>query len=334
MRTIAFTLLLNLALLGGHASAQSGLLDLAGQGCRIAGHMEGFEWICYAADLVNNVTDLITGLHGEMSAFGQELFSSWLNDSLAAIGTNLNTGQVAGVLGSLNNALQEGPAAFRQAIRDAVGNLRRAAERAPRSPRDSPDWWYEEATRSNPNLVAGHGILNAQQDQLIETRGEAAAVHEFNVQLAGQVAESTAIQDGMAQVLRPSLGGVGGGDAARLEDAARTAVSTRAAIQSMTEGMANLMRHQAVFSGSISESLRVLAQQQTMTTWELQLAVNTLTQQLEMEIARERAALQAEIYEEYEAGRQLGVTLGGMMEGTLSVLRPDADDLRFENLGW
>ncbi len=334
MRTITLALLLSLALFGGKASAQSGLLDLAERGCRVAGYLEGYEWICYASELAGNVQELIAGFHEEMSVFGQDLFSSWLNDSLATIGTNVSTGQVTSVLSNLNSALQEGPAAFREAIREAVGDLRRASYRAPRSPRNSPDWWYEEAVRSNPNLAAGHGMLNARQDQLIETRGEASAVHDLNVRLAGEVASSTAMQDGMAKVLRPSIGGVGGGDAAKLEDAARTAVSSRAAIQSMTEGMANLMRHQAVFSGSISESLRVMAQQQTMTTWELQLAVNTLTQQLEMDIARERAALQAEINEDFEAGRQLGMTLEGMTQGTLAVLAPDTDALSLDRLGW
>ena len=72
-----------------------------------------------------------------------------------------------------------------------------------------------------------------------------------------------------------------------LEDDVNTAVSTRAAIQALTEGVADMMRHDATFQSNLAESVKVLAQQQVMTNWELQLAVQTLTDQREKEIAED-----------------------------------------------
>jgi hypothetical protein len=106
----------------------------------------------------------------------------------------------------------------------------------------------------------------------------------------------------------------------------------------LTEGIAELMRQEAVFSGAIIEHLRVLSQQQVLTTWQLQLAVNTLSEQLAAEVSRDQAALQRRISRAYEEGRQLGATFRQMtseIEPALEPERPEAlswSSLR--ELGW
>ena len=321
------------------------LLDLFELGCIELGFIEGYEWICKAGDLADGVNDFLESFHEDFMVFGQSLFDDWMEDALASIAQQADLGELTALFDSLDEALTEGPLAFREAIADVVASLRlsnRLERPAPSALIDMIEEGeihdysvlYDIAVQANPNAVAAEGILSARQDNLLTSRAEAAAVHELNTQLAEQVATSTSMQDAVAQVLEPSIGGLGGGDAAQLDDAARTAVSSRAAIQVMTEGLADLMRQQATFSGYLSDSLRVLSQQQVMTTWELQLAINTLTEQMNSEIAREKAAIEAELAREYDAGIEFAEAFSGIATSTASSLNPDFEALEFESLGW
>ena len=292
------------------------------------------------------MNDLITDFHEECVDFGRELFGGWIEDALASIAQDTGLAELNGYFGQLDTALTEGPRAFREAVSKVIGDLRLSNRLKRQDPqvlierlkdpnrelRNYSDL-YDIAVQTNPNAVAADGILNSRQDQLLETRAEA-AVHDLNTKLAEQVADATKMQDAAAQVLAPSVGGLGGGDAAKLEDAARTAVSSCAAIQTLTEGMANLMCQQATFSGDISENLRVLTQQQVMTTWELQLAINTLTEQMNADVAKEKAELEAQLAREYDAGTELAESLRNTAAGTTVVLSPNLDVLEFGSLGW
>ena len=331
---------------GTQARAQS-LDDLFRIGCSGLGATPGYEWICKAGDLANQVDDLITNFHEEFVDFGRELFDGWIEDALASIAENTGLDELNGYFDQLDTALTEGPRAFREAVSKVIGDLRLSNRLKRQNPqilierlkdpnrelRNYGDL-YDIAVQTNPNAVAADGMLNSRQDQLLETRAEAAAVHDLNTKLAEQVADATKMQDAAAQVLAPSVGGLRGGDAAQLEDAARTAVSSRAAIQILTEGMANLMRQQATFSGDISENLRVLTQQQVMTTWELQLAINTLTEQMNADVAKEKAELEAQLAREYDTGTELAESLRNTAAGTAVVLSPNLEALEFSALGW
>ena len=330
--------------LAGQARAQS-LPDLFEAGCSELGIIEGYEWICRAGDLANGIDEFLRSFHEDFMGFGRELFDDWIEDALATIAEKAGLSDLNDLFDNLDTALGEGPAKFREAIRDAVAELRLSNRTARKDPvkliemiekGEVNDYGvlYDIAVQTNPNIVTAEGIINARQDQLLETRAEAAAVHELNTRLAEEVANSTTMQDTVAQVLEPSIGGLKGGDAAQLDDAARTAVSSRAAIQVMTEGIADLMRQQATFSGNLSDNLRVLAQQQAMTTWELQLAIATLTEQMNAEVAKEKAAIEAQLAREYDAGIELAESMATMADGTASSLSPAFKEIEFKKLGW
>jgi hypothetical protein len=334
------TVCLLLLILGmGGASAQSGLGDLAQQGCTYAqdaadliGIQEGFEWICYASDLIQKVEATLTTFHEELGALGGEVLRPWLQDAFASVADEVGAGELEGVFADLERVLTEGPGAFRQAVEDAVDRVLALRDsKAP--PPGSPDARIETAF-NHPNLAAGETILRAQEKRALTARAEAAAAHDLNAQLAGEVAASTGAQDAVARILEPSVGGLGGGDAAQLEDAVRTATSTRAALQALTEGVADMMRHEAVLSGTMVEHLRTLSQQQVMTTWELQLAVNTLVEQREAEIAEERAALQAQIDASYEAGEEIGQAISSLAGAAATTMTPDTESLSLGALGF
>lgn len=342
-KTVIISLMICLSFLP--VSKAQNLLELFELGCTELGFLEGYEWICKAGDLADGVNEFLQSFHEDFVVFGQTLFDDWMEDALASIAEQADLADLTTLFDDLDDALAEGPVAFREAISEAVAAIRLSNRTERQNPVDLINMieageintysvLYDIAVQTNPNVVAAEGIMNARQDNLLESRAEAAAVHELNTQLAEQIATSTSMQDAVAQVLEPSIGGLGGGDAAQLDDAARTAVSSRAAIQVMTEGLADLMRQQATFSGYLSDSLRVLTQQQVMTTWELQLAINTLTEQMNTEINQEKAAIEAQLARDYDSGIELAESLKSVALGTAATLSPDLDTLEFESLGW
>jgi len=99
------------------------------------------------------------------------------------------------------------------------------------------------------------------------------------------------------------------------------------------------MRQEAVFSGTIIEHLRVLSQQQVKTTWQLQLAVNALSEQLSAEAQQRQAALQQRVRTAYSEGEQFAQTFQAVGERLTPVMGPGnrLNELRWSSLqqmGW
>ena len=72
-RVFIFVSLSLLVPLTSQAQAQN-LLDLFKIGCSELGATEGYEWICKAGDLANNIDEVLQSLHEDFVGFGRELF--------------------------------------------------------------------------------------------------------------------------------------------------------------------------------------------------------------------------------------------------------------------
>ena len=274
----------------------------------------------------------MTSLHGDMADFAQDLFDTWFDDALRTLGANLPGKDIDKALKDMSDALADGPAAFRAKVREVLDNLRLSNRTAARAPKDTPDWWLEQTTRANPNVAIGEARGEQRVAELAAMNAEARAAHAMNEELAQQVSESTASRDAMANVLGtvniPNIPTPNQGTAAELEENARLANSTRTALVYLTEGLADLMRQDAAFSGAIIEHLRVMSQQEVMTTWQLQHAVSALVGEQERQIARERARLQTRLAQQATLGQQMGDALTGVAGGVEEVLEGDVTELK------
>lgn len=313
-----------------HGAKAQDFLSLAQQLCQTANQ----EWVCHALQLPGEVEALMGSFHGEMALFGRNLLDSWLRDAMATLGAQIDSQQFQEIVDRVSGVIGQGPNQLREAIEQAVSELRLSSLLAPRSPEHSPDWWGEQAELTNPNLMVAGELARGRQERALVVQTEAAAVQEANLQLAREVQEATAAREAVARVTLPQAG-----SAAQLESRARTATSTRAAIIHLTEGLAELMRQEAVFSGTIIEHLRVLSQQQVKTTWQLQLAVNALTEQLSAEAQQRQAALQQRIRTAYSEGEQFAQTFQAVGERLTPVMGPGnrLNELRWSSLqqmGW
>jgi hypothetical protein len=95
-----------------------------------------------------------------------------------------------------------------------------------------------------------------------------------------------------------------------------------------------MMRHNATFESNLAESIKLLAQQQVMTNWELQLTVQALLDERENKIAEERAQMQMEINGLYEESDQLTGQFTDVVTAGAHLLTPDTSSLDPGALGW
>lgn len=296
---------------------------------------DNVDWICYVGRLPLDAHDLLDGLHNELAEFGKELLEDWLADALSTVGNRVDASEIETALDHVRDAMREGPRELRAAVRDAVEQMFVSNMNAPRAADFSPAWWGEEARRQNPNIAMSEMHAEKRRLRAAEARTEAAMAHEASLELAEQVGDAQGTQEAVMEVLRPEVpGGPNPGTAAQLEDRARTATSTRAAIQALSEGIADLMRQDAVFSGAMIEHLRVLSQQQVYTTWQLQLAVNSLTEQLEDEVSKRQFALRQRISRAYLEGDATGQSFKSFSDDLGVTLNPNFDHMSWDDVGW
>ena len=297
--------------------------------CNAAGDV--CDWIGYALSLATQLQGLMDEFHGEITGMGEDLYgeaTGWLKDSLASVSLGVDTEQVEAAFADIEQAIKEGPSALREATRASVRTLTRQRYAGQDAPADSPDGRFEEMTRTLPNVAAAEVVSAVEQEETAALKAEAASVTETSWKLGAVAQQNTAGADTATTVLAP------GGDADTLEDDVNTAVSTRAAVQALTEGVADLMRHNATFESNLAESVKVLAQQQVMTNWELQLTVQALLDERENKIAEERARMQLEINGLYEESEQLTGQFADVVTAGAHLLTPDTSSLDPGALGW
>jgi len=297
--------------------------------CNAAGGL--CDWIGYALSLAEQLQGLMDNFHQEIVGMGEDLFgeaTAWLEDSLGSLSMGVDQEVLENAFGDIEQAIQEGPSALREATRGAVRTLTRQRYADENAPKNSPDGRFYEMTRTLPNVAAAELTTAMEQEETAAIKTESASVNETSWKLGAVAQQNTAATDTARAILAP------GGNADILEDDVNTAVSTRAAIQALTEGVADMMRHDATFQSNLAESVKLLAQQQVMTNWELQLAVQTLTDQREKEIAEERARMEMEINGLYEESESLTREFTSVITSGAHLLTPDTSSLNPGALGW
>ena len=227
----------------------------------------------------------------------------------------LDLGELEGFVDDITTALREGPEELNKVLQEKLDEIRNEAfADSPNNYKpQSPDWWSEYARRANPNLTAAEAVTTDQKLTLLERSIQTEAAYEKAAELAETAATFNAVTQKVNEVLgTPMLGpidGLGDGEAQQLRDDATTAVSTRAGVRYLTEGIATLMEQQATYNGDISSKLTIQIQQQALTNHQLNVLARTLAEERLSEMAQARAELQAEIESDYDRGEQVSETL-------------------------
>lgn len=314
MKKLRYALIILLTISMTHVVAIS-FDDIYKTGCTVGSKLgDDWSWVCRAGKLIANLSSDFEAIYKDFAKFAEELFNDIYDDAITTLAGQIDTSVIDAALTEIENALKKGPEELKDTIRKVSKDLRLshllelknakpadliAALKKPNELRTYKKV-QQVAEKVNPNVLMTVMGLQQQQENVVKSQGEAEVAHLENQKLAKQVIEDTTVRDTMAEVLAPKVAGVGGGTASSLEEAAKTAVSTRAAIQVLSEGIADLMRQEATLSGNINEHLKILAQQQVMTSWQLKLQTQILNEQLNQEIEQQKQELENAIAKSYE----------------------------------
>jgi hypothetical protein len=277
--------------------------------------VDGLAWVCEARALVINVQAITDDILEDFQAFAESNFERFLQDGLEYVATQLDLGDVQTFVDDITAAIREGPEEMQTVLQERLDEARQEAfnDNPNNYPPQSPDWWSEYARRANPNLTASEAVGTDQRLELLERSLESEAASEKSRELAETVATFNSVTQKVNEVLgTPVLGqidGLGDGEAQELRDNATTAVSTRAGIRYLTEGVAAMMEQEATYNQDISSKLTIQVQQQALTNHQLNMLARTLAEERMTEIAGAKAELQAEIEADYERGEELATTL-------------------------
>ncbi len=285
--------------------------DFLNQACGV----EGLAWVCEARALVLSVETITNDILEDFQVFAESNFERFLQDGLEYIATQLDLGDVQTFVDDITAAIREGPEEMNNVLQERLDEARQEAfsDNPNNYPPQSPDWWSEYARRANPNLTAAEAVGTDQRLELLERSLESEAASQKSRELAETATAFNAVTQKVNEVLGTPLvgqiGGLGDGEAQQLRDNATTAVSTRAGIRYLTEGIATMMEQEATYNQDISSKLTIQVQQQALTNHQLNMLARTLAEERMTEIAGAKAELQAEIEADYERGEELAQTL-------------------------
>jgi hypothetical protein len=243
-------------------------------------------FLCTARDIVNDASNIILSLNTDLSSYADRAVGTLLDSTANALGDTLGLNQLnsslQGLRGVLNNTVGQARAALERSLdglyRQSTRNLFAVDKRRPLS---DPRNLGALARMMNPEAAVAAVQLEARQKATLELQGNAAITLNQARASAEQLAENRSATDLNTLVNTPVTG-----LAAQLEGRVGAAVSSREAIQRMTEGVADVMSVIATANSQVTAHVTALAQQNVFTLQELHALV-------ELESQRELAQLEA-----------------------------------------
>ena len=319
------------AMVAGHAAPARALTwdefwRVVDQGCQYLGSTENFEWLCTFRYIRSRLEYLVRHGGEELELFAKELGWDVARQALSWAGGQLGFAKLTQYTNQLYNALLYGPTELKDRIRRIVLGLTKdrldqlvRGER--RYPQYSPSWWRAWAVSSHPNLGAVEVVNTVREAQM------ATEPQIFNAAYQMQQADSmkqwssqtVPMQEYTTKIL--GVPGVTEGKIDQIKKRARTADSTRAAVQYLTEALADLMGAQAMATIELASRLDRLLEQQVMTGYQMQAVAQQMAQERQEEAAALRAALEKELGDAYQEGEQAAHAMG---QGGRSLLATSA----------
>ena len=254
------------------------------------------EFICTASGIMNDVGNMVTNFQSDMSSFIGELGGDMLSDVVNTLASGLGADAVNEHVASFRNDLASAPGRIKgqlrasagMLVRDSIGQL--FAGKAGMAIGDATNLatW---ARILNPELGAQEIVKEVRKGKTLLAAGDALASSTSSIAIAEQLANSGAAQELNTKVNGDLLAG-NVGKAELLRENVGRAVSTRAAIQSLTEGIADVMSIQASAALNNEAYAKAQAMQASYTTAELATLVNLQAQSRADELEAESGAVE------------------------------------------
>jgi hypothetical protein len=223
----------------------------------------------------------------------------WWENALPQVSTVLGTEEMGGVLQYLLSLASSLPGNVGRWVGRLYDWL--VAQAGVRPPEGSAEDVYRRGVSAHPVRREVERQSLGRQVQAVRLVVESEATRQGSEEVAQQVVTSTVAQEAAASALER---------ADVLQQSVQDAQSSRALLQYLGEGVADLMRQQATLVTVVVQNLQALNQQSAMTNREMQLVVTALAQQL---LNQEREK-QAKVRAMQEAARAVGEGYGKSIE--------------------
>jgi len=191
--------------------------------------------------------------------------NQWWQDGLLEVNHALTLADLQPVVNSVLTTLQRLPADLRKELQDLIDRI--VIQTAPPESSGGTTDTMRIAIAMDPRLRAAELQSLGRQATTASAFALSSAAQKASDQIAVTLTRSTATVEAGQQAAV---------DAQTLESSAAGAQSSRALLQYLGEGLANLMRQQATFDGIISQQLAARSQQDALSTRDLQLIVSLL----------------------------------------------------------
>ena len=243
-------------------------------------------FLCTARDIVNNGVGAITGLNQDLSSYANRAAGGLLDGAVTAFGETLGLDRVNAGMQNIRRIVGNTTGQARDALAQSLDGLYRQSVRNlfavdKRRPLSDPRNLGALARMMNPEAAIAAVETESRQKATLELQGNAAITLNQARASAAKLAQNRSATDLNTLVNTPVTG-----LAASLESRVGTAVSSREAIQRMTEGVADVMSVIATSNSQVTAHIAALAEQNVYTLQELQSLV-------ELESQKELANLEA-----------------------------------------
>ena len=279
------------------------------------------EFICTGSGMLNTVGDMITNFQSDMASFVGELGGDMLSDVVNTLASGLGAEALDEHMQSMRNNLASTPGRIKaqlrtsasMLVRDSVGQLFAGKKGMKLGDAANLATW---ARIMNPELAVQEITNEVKKGKTLLAAGDALAASTSSADIATRMAEADAGQNLAKTVNGDPLGG-NIGKAALLRENVGRAVSTRAAIQSLTEGIADVMSIQASAAMNNEAYAKAQAMQASYTTAQLATLVNLYAQDRADELEEQSGAVEAAMAEVWQEV-QVATATGNQMRRAIS----------------
>ena len=251
-----------------------------------AGVAKQLAFLCTARDIVNHAVNTVDGLNQDLTSYANRAAGGLLDSAANAFGGSFGLDTVNAGMANLRQIVTGATGQARAALDGTLQGLYRSSVRnlfaldAKRSPSD-PRNLGALARVMYPEAAVAAVQNEARQRDLLSIQGNAAITLNDARKDAAALAANRSATDLNALVNTPVTG-----RAASLEARVGAAVSSREAIQRMTEGIADMMSVMATANSQVVANIASLASQNVYT-------LQQLASLVEIESQKELAQLEA-----------------------------------------
>ncbi len=236
--------------------------------------MSSASWLDWIWQLRTQIDQLVLVIERIRDALATSV-NGWWQQILPQVAHDLKLADLQPVLDMLRETMTQLPADLRRWFEALLARVQAQAIQVPEP--GSTDDSFRRVVSLDPRLREAERHSVARQANAASFLALSELVQQSTDTIADKVAHSTATVHSAQQALR---------DADSLTRSVAGAQSSRALLQYLGEGLADLMRQNATLSGIVSQHLAALSQQEALSTRDLHIIVSLLAQDV---LAQEQA---------------------------------------------